>query len=436
MAIYNYNHTLANGTISTSTTSYTVTGTDTDFRYIQSGSVLLNDANLAIGRVIHVTSNVSLLLSANANLAVTGSMFYVNSFVISPPAFEFTYELGRIYANSNSNIIYGNGTYFSNTITTGQTLLIPAIRYSNVSAQVDKRVGTTLGIVDFVDNNTRLHLRENSVATAIYASWTYGDPSAVAPTTDVGVAPLSKYADGFHSMIKPIFTAVEKGVFTNVEQVHSYHPPVQDPVTGIMVNVPATTFKKHADQQAIVGNSVGFGTLIGNLTLGESNDFGTVTHFRMSNEKFGMHPAYVRDSVAYIDQIHAAVMPSQGDDQGVISSAGGFFNKMKQIYPETMADRIAAQMGLKINRITDVQHQAEQYLDQQPVMMTDVEKQNITQSSSSTATYVPLSQKTLKASGVPISIPGLINAVSTDQIPQDYRPIVYKTPQFGWWNKT
>ena len=436
MAIYNYNHTLANGTITTSTASYTVTGTDTDFRYIQSGSVLLNDANLAIGRVIHVTSNVSLLLSANANLAVTGSMFYVNSFVISPPAFEFKYELGRIYANSNSNIIYGNGTYFSNTITTGQTLLIPAIRYSNVSAQVDKRVGTTLGIVDFVDNNTRLHLRENSVATAIYASWTYGDPSAVAPTTDVAVAPLSKYADGFHSMIKPIFTAVEKGVFTNVEQVHSYHPPVQDPVTGIMVNVPATTFKKHADQQAIVGNSVGFGTLIGNLTLGESNDFGTVTHFRMNNEKFGMHPAYVKDSIPYIDQIHAAVMPEQGDDQGVIPSADGFFDKMKQIYPETMADRIAAQMGLKINRITDVQHQAEQYLDQQPVMMTDVEKQNLTQSSSSTATYVPLSQKTLKASGVPISIPGLINAVSTDQIPQDFRPIVYKTPQFGWWNKT
>jgi len=149
-----------------------------------------------------------------------------------------------------------------------------------------------------------------------------------------------------------------------------------------------------------------------------------------------MHPAYVKDSIPYIDQIHAAVMPEQGDDQGVIPSAGGFFNKMKQIYPETMADRIAAQMGLKINRITDVQHQAEQYLDQQPVMMTDVEKQNITQSSSSTATYVPLSQKTLKASGVPISIPGLINAVSTDQIPQDFRPIVYKTPQFGWWNKT
>jgi hypothetical protein len=426
---------MANGTISANTTSYIVTGTDTDFRYISSGSILLNDANLAIGRVMHVTSNVSLLLNANANLAVTNSTFYVNSFVISPPAFEFSYELGRIYANANSNIIYGNGTYFSNTITTGQTLLIPAIRYSNVSASVDKRVGTTLGIVDFVDNNTRLHLRENSLHTVRYAKWTYGDPIAVAATIDVGVAPLSKYADGFHNMVKPMFAAVEKGVFNNVEQVHSYHPPVQDPVTGIMVNVPATTFRKHDVENPIVGNTVGFGTQISNLTLGESNEFGTVTHFRMNNERFGMHPAYVRDSVPYIDQIQAAVMPPEGDDQGVIPSGMGYFEKVKKIYPETMADRIAAQMGLKINRITDDHYQASLYLDQQAVEMSDIEKQNLAQSYSSTATYVPLSQKTLKASGVPISIPGLINAVSTDQTPQKFKPKNYTTPQFGWWNK-
>lgn len=422
MAIYNFNFQTANGNITANTSSYIVTGNLTNFIPFNSGSALLTaNGNIVIGKVLHVTSNTSLILAEFASINLHNQPFAANVFSISEPAREFGYNPGTISTNSNSNIIYGNGTFFSNSVHTGDNLLV-------VNAASTTHELINIGKVDFVDTNTRLHLRSNSIISGTGLQFVNGNDYAIQDSwknRDFKV--LGTEPDGFFNIINPMLNAVDAGVFKNAEQVHSYHPPVQDPVTGIWVNVPATTFQRH---DGILGN-VDANVSISSLKVGGENQLGVVKHFDTSTDKLGSNPAYVRDAVPYLDQIHDAVASP------AVFSEEGFFNHMStNVYPETVADRYAAKLGRTVPRITDDPAQATAYLSQQAVQLTDAEKQNLSATSDTKFRHISNKARQLKASGVPVSIPGLINAVNDIQdyasTPvKEFKPMVYTAPLFG-----
>ena len=428
MAIYNFNFQTANGNITANTTSYIVTGNLTNFIPFNSGSALLTaNGNIVIGKVMHVTSNSSLVLANFATINLTNEPFAANVFTISEPAREFGYNPGTISTNSNNNVIYGSGTFFSNSITTGDNIMV--VNAASISHEL-----INIGTVDMVDTNTRLYLRSNSTLSGLDFQFVNGnDYSLQFNWKERDNKVLGKEPDGFFNIINPMLDAVDAGVFKNAEQVQSYHPPIQDPVTGVWVNVPATTFQRH---DGILGN-VDATVSISSLKVGGENQLGLVKHFDVSPDKLGSHPAYVRDAVPYIDQIHNASLPAVGNNT-MTFGANGFFDTVKNIYPETVADRYAAKLGRTVPRITDDHAQAVAYLAQQPgtSQLTDAEKQNLTATGDKSFRQIPNTARQLKASGVPVSIPGLINAVNDIQdsgsMPAaDFKPVVYTVPQFG-----
>ena len=424
MAIYNFNFQTANGNITANTTSYIVTGNLTNFIPFNSGSALLTaNGNIVIGKVMHVTSNSSLVLANFATIDLTNEPFAANVFTISEPAREFGYNPGTISTNSNNNVIYGSGTFFSNSITTGDNIMV--VNAASISHEL-----INIGTVDMVDTNTRLYLRSNSTLSGLDFQFVNGnDYSLQFNWKERDNKVLGKEPDGFFNIINPMLDAVDAGVFKNAEQVQSYHPPIQDPVTGVWVNVPATTFQRH---DGILGN-VDATVSISSLKVGGENQLGLVKHFDVSPDKLGSHPAYVRDAVPYLDQLHDALTSP------VSESEQGFFNHVStQVYPETVADRYAAKLGRTVPRITDDHAQAVAYLAQQPgtSQLTDAEKQNLTATGDKSFRQIPNTARQLKASGVPVSIPGLINAVNDIQdsgsMPAaDFKPVVYTVPQFG-----
>lgn len=193
------------------------------------------------------------------------------------------------------------------------------------------------------------------------------------------------------------------------------------------VNVPATTFQRH---DGILGN-VDANVSISSLKVGGENQLGVVKHFDVSTDKLGSHPAYVRDAVPYLDQLHDAVAsPVVNSDQGYLEHV------TTVVYPETVADRYAAKLGRSVPRITDDHAQATEYLTQQAVQLTDAEKQNISATNDTKFRHISNKARQLKASGVPVSIPGLINAVNDIQdyasTPvKEFEPVVYTVPLFG-----
>ena len=419
MALYNFNYKTANGNITASTSSYVVTGNNTSFLNLNAGSALLTaNGNIAIGKVLHVVNNHSLLLTTFANVNVTDIAFSANVFSFGSPAREFGYNPGTISLDSNTNVIYGNSTFFSNSVVTGDNILV--VNAASLSHEL-----INVGKVDIVYSNTRLYLRNNSTISGTGLQFVNGNDYATQFNwRQRDVKPLGTEPDGFFHMVKPMFAAVDAGVFQNQEQVQSYHPPVQDPVTGVWVNVPATTFQRH---DAIMGN-VDANVTISGLRLGSENQLGVVKHFDVSSDKLGTDPAYVRDSIPYLDNLRDAV--TQNVDTGYLQHV------TTVVYPETVADRYAEKLGRSVPRITDDKQQALAYLNQQALQLTDAEKQNLTATADNQFRHISNSQRQLKASGVPISIPGLINAVNDIQDsgsipPADFRPVVYTTPQFG-----
>ena len=419
MALYNFKFQTANGNITANTSSYIVTGNLTNFIPFTPGSALLTaNGNIVIGKVMHVTSNSSLLLQSFANVNVTDIPFAANVFTIGEPAREFGYNPGTISVSSTTNVIYGNSTFFSNSVTTGDNILI--VNSASISHEL-----VSIGTVDLVYSNTRLYLRSNSTLSGSGLQFVNGnDYSLQFSWKDRDLKVLGAEPDGFFNMIKPMFNAVDAGVFTNVEQVQSYHPPIQDPVTGAWVNVPATTYQRH---DSIIGN-VNASVTVSSLTVGQENQLGVVKHFDISPDKLGTSPAYVRDAVPYIDQLHDAVnSPAADTDQGYLQHV------TTVVYPDTVADRYAAKIGRRVPRITDDPTQAQAYLNQQAVQLTDAEKQNLTATADNHFRHISNSNRKLKASGVPISMPGLINAVNDIKTPKSdsYKIPKYTVPQIA-----
>lgn len=398
MAIYNYQFQTANGNITANTSSYIVTGNLTDFTKFTSGTVLLTaNGNIAIGKVMHVTSNVSLILASNANVNVTESTFSANVFSLSSPVQDFGYNPGTITVSNTSGVVYGNSTYFSNSVSVGDKIL--AANADSLSFQL-----LVVGVVDHIYSDTRLYLKDNSTVTGSGLQFSHGNDFGTQYNWRSQTVQLEgSEPDGFFNMITPMFSAIDAGIFNNAEQVQSYHPPVPDPVTGIMVNIPASTYQRH---QGIIGNVSADVTITG-LTIGQENQLGMVKEFDAKIDKFGTSATYVRDSVPNIDQIAlASSLPPEVYTQVI-----------KDLYYETTADRYAAKLGRTIPRITDNHADATAYIEQQHLQLTDAEKQNLAASADNSHRYVPAHLKQLKASGVPVSIPGLINAVNDIKVP-------------------
>jgi len=422
VAIYNFNFQTANGNITANTSSYIVTGNLTNFIPFNSGSALLTaNGNIVIGKVLHVTSNTSLILAEFASINLHNQPFAANVFSISEPAREFGYNPGTISTDNRNNVIYGDGTFFSNSIVTGDNILV--VNAASISHEL-----INIGTVDLIDSNTRLYLRSNSTLSGTGLQFVNGNDYALQFNwKDRDNKVLGREPDGFFNIIRPMINAADAGVFKNAEQVQSYHPPIQDPVTGVWVNVPATTFQRH---DGILGN-VDANVTISSLKVGGENQLGVVKHFDTSTDTFGSHPAYVRDAIPYLNQLTDSVMTHIDNPD-----AGYLQHVTTVVYPDTVADRYAAKIGITVPRITDDHAQATAYLTQQAIQLTDAEKQNLTATDNKKFRHISNKARQLKASGVPVSIPGLINAVNDIQdygssSTPDFKPVVYTVPQFG-----
>lgn len=406
-------YTLGNGNITTSTSSNAVTGINTNFlTQLQVGAVIGNIGNVFIGYVSNLISNTSLTLSTNANLNVSNQYFNYKALTANAPSYVYT-TAGTITANNLSQIVTGNNTHFITDLSYGDTLY-----YSNLSIANASGPNVVIGKVELITSNTSLYLSSNALANvtnvqywnvpvSYNSSTIYGGPGN-SPATPNVVA-------GLHLINSTMFNWVQSGLIPNTAVVNNYHPPIRDSVTGILVNLPASIYKK-------TGNSVSNAYTLGTSINYTSSDY-IVIDFDAHQKVFGTDASYVRSKLHNSSTL--ADLALNGDTESYTSA-------IKNIIPTTSADRAAQSIGANVARVTDNQTLAQEYFSQEtPLDALYKFPQNFTSNQDLGLRAEPQGMRKLVTTGAPIAIPGMINAVAgtfmaanTAWTPPQYQPTV------------
>jgi hypothetical protein len=246
---------------------------------------------------------------------------------------------------------------------------------------------------------------------------------------------------GLNNIHNHMFDAVEHGVFNNAQTVHSYHPPVQDPVTGVYVDIPATVFVRHhspydldpmglkVNEYVAVSNTNPYISSSHMVHRKESDLLptpvvpfskmrykgthanGQTREFDIGTGPLGTHVSYLYPQVANANLITEAIDMSQDPHQ--------YAKGIQSLYPETPGNMVARSLGRRVRRVTDQLDNAQDYITNasNPPALTDTQKQNISQLADPAFRYVPRDMKTLNSSYVPIHTPGIMNGVSVLKLP-------------------
>ena len=304
MALGSY--TSGTGTITTFNGNANVFGSGTSFvTQLKPGSVIGNVGNTFVGYVRYVISNTSLLLNANANLALSNTSFHYRA--VQPNAFTYTYYTsGNISAYTANANVTGIGTHFATELHYGDSLWI---------ANSGIGPNTFIGTVELITSNTSLFLTNNSLANVSNLQY-YNVPQTLATTLSGSGQAYNEpnLFQGLTNINTHLFNWAQSGLIPNVSVVNNYHPPIVDSVTGVLVNLPASIFTRTSN---IAGNL--YGNLGTSISSASSNY--TITDFDVNQSAFGTDISYVHSSLHNADQIKAAVMNSSQQTYNQIGRA-------------------------------------------------------------------------------------------------------------------
>jgi hypothetical protein len=382
------------GTVTCTKTSNVVTGVNTKFvNNFSRGSYIANSTGVFVGFVSYVSNNNSMVLTANANVAIAGGNYRAIQYY---PNLVYNYNsVGNITTYGSNATVTGFNTYFIANIKNGQDLYIPNTSVTTSVANI------FLGRVGMIISNTQLYLEKPSVSVVSNVNyWIVDnyDKQKTLQNTDANITAA------IHTFNKPLYNFATSGLLSGADMVHNYHPPIPDPITGIFVHLPAT----------IANNSAISGNLTTNYRYGQGvagSDIGG-THLRdfdSDNRVFGSDITYVHDSLYNSEQLQDLAN----------SPASNFQQGLKNLKPFTNHDHTARLIGATIPSVADDQGTLKEYFNKSGTLDV-LEQSNVVNigASQDPKLRVPVpGLKHMRSTGAPIAIPGVLNVVSDTHEP-------------------
>lgn len=208
------------GTIKVFTGNNNVIGTGTAFTtQLGNSYIIRNSANVFVGRIASIANANSATLTTNANVAISGSSFKYQSYMANLIVYDPHLGNGNISTFSTNNAVIGTGTAFITQLDVGYQIF-------------DTNNANLVGVIKTITSNTVATLTTVSGYPATSIPYKFYNPESK-NTSNI-------FPKNGHVLHSAMLDWSRSGLIPNVKQVHSYHPPVQDPVTGILVNFPAT----------------------------------------------------------------------------------------------------------------------------------------------------------------------------------------------------
>jgi hypothetical protein len=417
------------GNITASISNANVYGVGTTFlTQLRPGASIANVGNVFVGYVAYVNSNTSLVLRANANVAINSNSYHYATFIANAVTPIYNCN-GNITTNTTTNVIFGNNTSFINDVEHGDSLYLPNTN-PNSSGDI------LIGVVNLVVDNTILYLTSNCASNVTSNQFykttrVYNSSSPIGSGRAFDEPDIMKHVSTLNSSM---YDWSYSGLIPGISAVHQYHPPMRDPVTGILVNLPATihtnTDKPATISNYIIGN-VNFNTANSMSTLDDSysNGYGNlirsgknyhIKDFDDDHKVFGTDVAHVHRHLHNGSQIKK--LTDLDDDNH-------FREAIRQIVPNTAVDNFGALINANVSRVTDSLENARQYFGR--VGGTEQLKAeggiNFGENQDMSLRPMPIGLKKLVPTGVPMAIPGILNIkVDTDE-PKD---TTWVPPQF------
>jgi hypothetical protein len=456
------------GNIAVSASSTSVVGYGTSFSSTLAPLYVLRDSsNNFIGRVKSVDSDTAVTLTQPASVGVTSNAsptnFKLQSCIQTPITYDSTiYRFtadphqgnGTITTSNVSNTITGTSTIFTKQFDVGYQI------FANTYA-IDGNYESLLGVVKRVYSNTSAEFTTFGGYTLTSTAYRFFDP----------VTPNAPNSTTQSSMVinNALLQWNRSGLIPGITQVKSYHPPVQDPETGILVNFPATMHTS-ANGKRLRGSKM---TPIDTLDHSNLiNSTGKIHNFDADNPILGSSVKKAIDSIpvnSYIKKLSASdkitdsnylssltagiqavygksaipsapglvfyanaipngftkmlssnvvdtlYIPYQGPGANVIYVFNETFHALT--YP-TAADQLAiAGGGMPVPRIVNNRTDANAYYDvADPISnLSDADKADLAARASNQ--FSTNDRKKVKVTGVPAAIPGLMNVVLMDENP-------------------
>jgi hypothetical protein len=399
MPLSNY----ANGTgnITVSNTANTVTGSATTFlTQFKPGSVIANVSNVYIGHVVSIASNVSLTLRSNANISVSNAAFHYASWYANATVYNYN-TVGNITAYTANNVVTGIGTTFNNSHNVGDTLYVVNAAANGANVYI--------GAVEMVVSNNLLYLGANSIANVSNLQYFRSDYVNVNNTGLYGPGRALDEPNvvvGLGKINSSLYNWTISGLIPNISVVNTYHPPVIDSVTGVLVNIPATIYTNTGNSNASILNTYTHGK-----QYQESGSQFLIKHFDNENRAFGTDINNVQNNLHNGYNIRRLI---DTNDQNA------FNNSISTLVSGTSSDSFAKLIGANVPRVTDNFHDAKAYFGEVgPTTALLGSGTNLGENQDKKLRKPPMGLKKLVPTGAPIAIPGLLNAVADTYEPSD-----------------
>ena len=460
------------GNIAVSAGSTTIIGYGTTFLTQLSTNYLIRDINnVCIGKINNVLSNTSATLVTNALYAISSNVNPTNFNYQTPSNYNYqTYTRanidfdtsswtftadphlgnGTITVSNANNIVSGTSTAFKMQLKDGFQI------FANTGI-VDELIGVVKGVF----SNTSATLTTNAVANVSSVSYHYYNP-VTKNTSNV-------FPKNSHLLHSAMLDWSQSGLIAGVSQVKSYHPPVQDPITGVLVNFPATMHSTRNKKKRLVYSKLNtVNNLPNSQTTGKNlliHDFdaqngivgssiqNAVNSIPINNVINKLSTSNINDA-QYAVSVPNAIKQVYGNPNipsapGLVVSAppAGFTqinnltitnapytayqgpganvvyvlnqSVLANVYP-TAADQFSLAVGFApLNRITDVRSDANAYYSiTNPVdTLTDAQRADLAARASSQ--FTTDSYKRVVNTGVPAAIPGTLNVALADENPSN-----------------
>jgi hypothetical protein len=407
MALGSY--TTGTGTITTYTANGNVFGSGTTFlTQLKPGAVIGNANSNFAGYISTVVSNTFATFTTNSVINISGAAFKYRPITANTVAYVY-YTTGNITANIYSQVVTGNNTHFATELNYGDTLYISNLQIANASGP-----NVAIGVVELITSNTSLYLSSNAFANVsnlqywnsalTYTSGSlYGGPSSQSSNPNALV--------GLRTIHTPLYAWAQSGLIPNVAIVNNYHPPIVDSVTGVLVNLPASIYKK-------TGNSVNNSYTMGSSLSFDGTDY-KVFDFDVNQHVFGTDYSYVMDGLHNASDLKQIAL--NGD-------SNLYATNVKNLIPPTAADHAASFVGGTVSRVTDRHDLAVSYFNKSsPLQQLQDNPVNFTANQDITTRKEAKGLRKIVATGAPIAIPGLLNVVADTYVPGN---IGWAPPQF------
>jgi len=444
--------TTGTGSISVFTGNNTVIGVGTLFKTeLGNNYVIRNSANTYVGKIGNVISNTSAVLSKNAAVAITTSAYKFQSYTANVITYDATLGNGNITVYTTNSAVIGTNTTFLTQLDVGYQIFQTVFD----TTSVHQNVPNLLGVIRSISSNTRADFTTVSSLNLTNTSF-----RCYSPKTQNTSNVFPKNMDAIHNSL---LTWSRSGLIPGVSQIKSYHPPIPDPVTGVLVNFPATV---HTATNTVTGNL----NLIDSFGhVGVSNTTGGVQDFDAQNGIVGSSIRHAINSVPinrvvkqlantdkvtddqYISTVTNAIKsvygaPAIPTPPGMVveSPPAGFTainaNMLNTPYTayqgpganvvyvlnqsvinsahNTAADQLALSGNFPpIPRVTDNRVDAQSYFSiSNPANdLTDSQRADLAARASNQ--FSTDSPKRMTITGVPAAIPGLLNVILTDENP-------------------